>query len=176
MCTGTTFSWFCSEKRWKAVVYYEIARREDIAKRIPNSLRCQILVWRCRCWEASRSAKVASQNTPCPPLHQVAAVLRRWWRFNDKVVSMVITLNNHFLIQTIMHSLFFCLALLHQPFWSPLSPSFLFQRKLLDFVVLRLTDFVFLLLLSCVLQKHKTCRPQNNKIKQFEKERRREGR
>ena len=61
---------------------------------------------------------------------------------------------------------------------SPLCLSYLFQCKLLDFVVLRPTGFVFLLLLSCVLQKNKTCRPQNNKIKQFvkEKERRREGR
>ena len=50
---------------------------------------------------------------------------------------------------------------------SPLCLSYLFQRKLPDFVVLRLTGFVFLLLLSSLLQKHKTCRPQSNKIKQF---------
>ena len=51
--------------------------------------------------------------------------------------------------------------------YSPLCLSYLFQRKLPDFVVLRLTGFVFLLLLSSLLQKHKTCRPQSNKIKQF---------
>ena len=50
---------------------------------------------------------------------------------------------------------------------SPLCLSYLFQRKLPDFVVLRLTGFVFLLLLSSLLQKYKTCRPQSNKIKQF---------
>ena len=61
---------------------------------------------------------------------------------------------------------------------SPLCLSYLFQRKLPDFVVLRLTGFVFLLLLSSLLQKHKTCRPQSNKIKQFalEKVREAEGR
>ena len=45
--------------------------------------------------------------------------------------------------------------------------SCLFQHKLLDFVALRTTGFVFLLLLSSLLQKHKTCRPQSNKIMQF---------
>ena len=61
---------------------------------------------------------------------------------------------------------------------SPLCLSYLFQHKLPDFVVLRLTGFVFLLLLSSLLQKHKTCRPQSNKIKQFvlEKGREAEGR
>ena len=61
---------------------------------------------------------------------------------------------------------------------SPLCLSYLFQPKLPDFVVLRLTGFVFLLLLSSLLQKHKTCRPQSNKIKQFvlEKGREAEGR
>ena len=49
----------------------------------------------------------------------------------------------------------------------PLCLASLFQHKLPDFVVLRLTGFVFLLLLSSLLQKHKTCRPQSNKIKQF---------
>ena len=60
----------------------------------------------------------------------------------------------------------------------PLCLASLFQHKLPDFVVLRLTGFVFLLLLSSLLQKHKTCRPQSNKIKQFvlEKGREAEGR
>ena len=56
---------------------------------------------------------------------------------------------------------------------SPLCLSYLFQRKLPDFVVLRLTGFVFLLLLISLLQKHKTCRPQSNKIKQFVLEKKR---
>ena len=62
--------------------------------------------------------------------------------------------------------------------WTTLhTRSCLFQHKLLDFVVLRTTGYVFLLLLSSLLQKHKTCRPQSNKIKQFvlEKVRQAEG-
>ena len=50
---------------------------------------------------------------------------------------------------------------------SPLCLSSLFQHKLLDFVALRPTGFVFLLLFIEKKQKHKTCRPQSNKIKQF---------
>ena len=88
MCTGTTFSWFCSEKRWKAVVYYEIARRGDIAKRIANHRPARpTCAGQAGQWRVKIILQVKSSNHKVPPSHSAAEVACR--RLNlGRVVSL----------------------------------------------------------------------------------------